>query len=623
MTEPVRHRLSDLSAEQRAQLTRRLRTRATGATEPGRYDVVVLGGGAAGLTLALQLRRARPGVRVLVAERQQHPVPEATHKVGESTVEIAAHYLRDVLELNEHLEKEQIRKFGLRMFFSGHGNTDITERVELGSSEFPPLATYQLDRGRLENELGAACLRAGVDFLPGSKVLGVELAADSAPHQVRLAAEDGERVVRARWVVDATGRGQLLQRRFGLRKEVGHRANAAWFRIGHPIDLGSWSEDPAWQARLREGQRELSTNHLMGPGYWVWLIRLASGAISIGIVAEDGTHPFEGFNTFERALEWLREHEPQCARAVEEHRERLQDFRVMKDYSYSCEQVYDGRARWCLTGESGIFLDPLYSPGLDLIAIGNGLVADLVGRSLDGEDVTVRASVHDGLFRRVTEMWLAVYENQYALMGNARVMSSKVIWDTAFYWGVFGLLFFQDRFRTVADDPSVAADLERLTAISNRVQAFFREWAAIDDTPLEARFVDLYSPLDFMVRLHAGMADDLPDGRFAERFSANTRLFAQLAGQLVTTVIDAHGDRYGDDRVIAQVQRWQRDPLIAELIAVHRRESRDHPTSAGWIALRPSTATGDEPSEPSDPKEPNEPNGADGMEQHPGEVSYA
>ncbi|GLF93015.1 NAD(P)/FAD-dependent oxidoreductase [Streptomyces yaizuensis] len=615
MTQPARHRISDLSAEKRALLARRLRTRAADeATRPDRYDAVILGGGAAGLTLALHLRRARPGIRVLVAERQEHPVPEAAHKVGESTVEIAAHYLRDVLGLREHLETRQIRKFGLRMFFSDDDNTDIAGRVELGSSVFPPLATYQLDRGRLENELGAVCSREGVDFLPGSKVLQVEFATDGSHHRVRLLADAQERDVRARWVIDATGRSHFLERRFGLRKEVGHKANAAWFRLGHPIDLGTWSDDPDWHARIRQGRRELSTNHLMGPGYWVWLIRLASGSISIGIVAEAGTHPFEDFNTLERALDWLRAHEPQCARAVEEHQDKIQDFRVMKDYSYSCDQVYDGRARWCLTGESGIFLDPLYSPGLDLIAVSNGLVADLVTRSLDGEDVAVRASVHDALFRRVTDMWLAVYENQYALMGNARVMVSKVIWDTAFYWGVFGLLFFQGRFPRVADSPSVAADLERLADISNRVQAFFREWAAIEDSPLEARFVDLYSPLDFMVKLHAGMADDLPDDRFPERFSANTTLFAQLAGQLITAVIDAHGGRYGDDRVIAQVQSWQRDPLIADLIAVHRRERHHSPTSEGWIALRaPGAGEG---------TAGHDGNGADSMEQHSSEVSY-
>ena len=615
MTQQTRARIADLSADKRAVLARTLLARRAGEIAgPDHYDVVIMGGGVAGLTLALHLRRARPDARVLVVERQQHPVPETTHKVGESTVEIAAHYLRDILGLGDHLETRQIRKFGLRMFFSKHGNTDIAERVELGSSEFPPHATYQLDRGRLENELGRLCHEQGVDLLTGGRVQQVDLDADRPHHRLRVAANGEERDVWARWVIDATGRNHLLQRKLGLHKEVGHTANAAWFRVGHPIDIGRWTDDADWHGRIVEGRRELSTNHLMGPGYWVWLIRLATDSISIGIVADATKHRFDEFNTLDRALDWLAEHEPQCWAEVRRHHDRIQDFRVMKDYSYSCDQVFDGRGRWCLTGESGIFLDPLYSPGLDLIAIGNGLVADLVCRSLDGQDVTVPAAIHDALFRRITDMWLAIYQNQYSLMGNARVMTSKVIWDTAFYWGVFGLLFFQDRFRTVATSPTVAADLARLTDISNRVQAFFREWAAVDDRDLEARFVDLYSPLNFMVKLHAGMSDDLSDDQFAERFSANTRLFEQLAGQLVTTVIEAHGGRYDDDRVVAQIQAWQRDPLVGELIATYWRERHRNPTSEGWLvvhAAAPATAAG------------HEQNGANNGGRRVDEVSYA
>src|ERR1700693_3638723 len=101
----------------------------------GSYDVVILGGGIAGLTLALQLRQSLPDVRLLVAEKQPHPVPEAAHKVGESSVEIQAHYLRDVLGLQEHLDEQQLHKLGLRMFFSHDGNTDITERAEYGQIE--------------------------------------------------------------------------------------------------------------------------------------------------------------------------------------------------------------------------------------------------------------------------------------------------------------------------------------------------------------------------------------------------------------------------------------------------------------------------------------------------------
>ena len=112
----------------------------------------------AALTLALEIRRARPSTRILVIEPNAHPVPEITHTVGESTVEVSAHYLRDRLGLGDHLSTSHIRKLGLRMFFSHERNTDIAQRMELGSSSFVPQVTYQIDRGRLENELNRRCL---------------------------------------------------------------------------------------------------------------------------------------------------------------------------------------------------------------------------------------------------------------------------------------------------------------------------------------------------------------------------------------------------------------------------------------------------------------------------------
>ena len=118
-------------------------------------DVAILGGGIAGLTLALQLRRACPDLSILVAEKVRHPVREAAHKVGESTVEIAAHYLRDVIGLAEPLQRDHLNKFGLRVFFSAGDNRDIAQRRELGHAVAPPqrVGTFQIDRGRLENTL--------------------------------------------------------------------------------------------------------------------------------------------------------------------------------------------------------------------------------------------------------------------------------------------------------------------------------------------------------------------------------------------------------------------------------------------------------------------------------------
>ena len=590
-------RIAALPAEKRALLLRQLQEQKTmGDTSSGQpgdfssdqYDVAILGGGLAGLTLALQLKKTRPTVRVLVVEKQKHPVPEAAHKVGESTVEIAAHYLRDILGLEEHLRTQQVRKFGLRMFFSFDGNRDISRRVELGSTVFPPLTTYQLDRGRLENTLAAMLPEQGITLLEGGKVTQVDLRPQEDFHCLRVLHEDREREIKARWIVDGSGRTTILQRQLGLAKKVSHKANAAWFRLAYPLDLNTWSSDPVWRARISEGDRALSTNHLMGPGYWVWLIRLASGSISIGIVADDARHSFSEFNRLERALHWLQEHEPQCAAAIEEHRDKIQDFRVMKDYSYSCQQVFSGE-RWCLSGEAGVSLDPLYSPGSDLIAIANGLICDLVGRDLRGEDIQGRAAIHNQLFLNLTSIWLGIYERQYALMDNAQVMVAKIIWDTAFYWGVFGLLYFHDKFRSIADNPGIAATLSQVATLSNRVQAFFREWYALAQPVASDAFVDLYSPFDFMQQLHTGMAAGLSSSELEAQFAANIRLFERLAGQMVSTVIETHVDDLQDEAVFNQIQRWQTDPYLAELVARYRRENRAHPIPNGWITLGQQT----------------------------------
>lgn len=556
-------------------------------------DVAVIGGGAAGLTLALHLREQRPGTRIVVLERQEHPVPEATHKVGESTVEIAGYYLRQVLGLEQHLQSQQLNKYGLRVFFSKDGNDDITRRVELGHSVRPPgaVGTYQLDRGRLENALGRELAARGVRFLSGAKVETVDLLPDAEHHRLQVRTADGAtRQIQARWVVDATGRTSLLKRRLGLAKKVGHRANAAWFRVGCPIDVDQWSDDPQWHARIQEGRRELSTNHLMGPGYWVWLIRLASGSTSVGIVTDPDLHPFEQLNQFERALAWLEQHEPQCAGIIRQHHDKLQDFRVMKDYAYSCEQVFS-EDRWCLAGEAGVFLDPLYSPGLDLIAISNGLITDLITHALDGDDIEELAAIHNQVFLLIADGWLSIYENQYPLMGNTRVMLAKVIWDTAVYWAAPGLLYFHDVLRHLGDRPDIVTGLARFSAASRDVQRFFREWAAVDDEQRDqAPFVRFYD-FDFMSRLHIGMTADLTDEDLNTQFAANIRFIEHLSGQLVATVLEEFETESWNPAKREQAQRWRADQALMSLVEVHLRERESMPLSDQWIRLRPIDET--------------------------------
>ncbi len=576
----VHAQLSQLSPEARAALAQRIKTRLVdGNSAQPDHDVAIVGGGVAALTLALELRRTRPRTRLLIVEPRDQPSPEITHTVGESTVEISAQYLRDRLELADHLNSAQIRKMGLRMFFSHDGNTDIAQRMELGSSSFTPQVTYQIDRGRLENELTRRCVSAGVEITAG-RVTSVEFGAGHHPHTLHVQQGDATTSTTARWVVDASGRNRALPRQLELKRSNEHHCNAVWLRVATEIDIGQWSDDPNWQARLVEGDRAMSTNHLMGEGYWVWLIRLASGSTSVGIVADPAFHAFSDFNTLEKARSWLAGHEPQCAAVVEQSRHLIKDFRVMKKYSHGATKVYDAQDRWCLTGDAAVFLDPLYSSGLDLVAIGNGLITDMITRELDGENVVARSGINDSLFRSLTDMWLNIYCDQYKLMGSPAVMTAKVIWDIAFYWGFLGLMYSNGRFVSVADDPGVVPHLEGLIELSNRMQRFFREWAGVETARPSSQFVDLYSAQNFMVTLHTAMMGRAPD--FTAQFDANVMLLRQLAGQLIETVLTDKCRLFSDD-IMRQVQAWQRDTFLRELRSTYRREQDGDPLSHEWI----------------------------------------
>jgi flavin-dependent dehydrogenase len=493
-----------------------------------RFDVVVLGGGLAGQTLARQIKRARPETTVLVTELRPHPVPESAHKVGESTVEIGSHYFAEVLALQHHLTTAQLRKAGLRYFFPSGANDDVARRVEMGASYFPPVPSYQLDRGRFENALRADNAAMGVEFWDRVKAGPVTRQGDT--HHVVLERAGSPCTVACRWVVDASGRAGLMKRQLGLARESGHKCNAVWFRLARKIDPDEWSDAPHWQDRLPKGLRWMSTNHFMGRGYWVWFIPLAPEATSVGIVADAALHPISEMRSFELALGWIAKHEPLCARVIEEHRGTLMDFLALKHYAYGCAQVFSGD-RWALTGEAGVFTDPFYSPGSDFIGMSNTYISDLILRDLAGEPIAARAAEYNRIYLNTYESFLTVYENQYPLMGNPRVMAAKIVWDFAIYWGFLTLQFLTGRLCDLELQAKAGHTLQRVNHLNARVQAFFRQWDALEGRDCEERFIDVLD-VDIMRRLHYELRDNLPGGELLERFSQNLGLLESLAAAL-------------------------------------------------------------------------------------------
>ncbi|MCC4603479.1 NAD(P)/FAD-dependent oxidoreductase [Xanthomonas campestris pv. badrii] len=506
-----------------------------------RADVVITGGGLAGLSLALQLKQRDPALAITVLERRAHPVREAAFKVGESTVEIGAHYFAQVLDLREHLEIEQIRKFGFRFFFSDK-REDIDRCTELGVSKILPTPSWQIDRGRFENFLGERARAQGITFIDGCSVKGVDLAEDDADHAVRYECAGTAGTLQARWVVDASGRAGLLKRKLGLAQDNAHNANAVWWRVEGLIDPNGWSQDSSWLQRCTPPDRWRSTNHMCGPGYWFWLIPLSSGAHSLGIVCDAAMHPLETMNTHEKAMDWLRLHQPQVAATLDSAHYRLQDFLFLRKFSYGCTQVFSAQ-RWALTGEAGLFLDPFYSPGSDFIAISNTYICELIGRDRAGKSLSPYVELYQQLYFSFYENTLTLYQDQYALFGDEQVMPVKVIWDYTYYWSLLAPLFCSGRIADLSLLARMKADFFYARDMNLAMQRVLHDWGVRNTeqgiTGSDGRLLDQYL-IGWFNELNGALNDTLDDDAFAARIHRNVAQMAVLAREILQQARQRH-----------------------------------------------------------------------------------
>jgi flavin-dependent dehydrogenase len=507
-------------------------------TGPGTHDadVVIVGGGLAGLTLALQLRQQDAALRIVVLERHRHPVREAAFKVGESTVEIGAHYLSHVLGLREHLDAQHIRKFGFRFFFN-EGRDDIDRCAEIGVSRALPTPSWQVDRGRFENFLGERVRGHGIEFIDGATVRGIDVGSDGAGHCVRYERDGIARTLQSTWLIDASGRAGLVKRKLGLAQPNAHDANAVWWRVDGHLDPDDWSGDADWLARCTPPDRWRSTNHLCGPGYWAWMIPLASNAHSIGIVCDGAMHPLETMNTHAKATAWLHEHQPRLARALAAPGHDVQDFMFLRHFSYGCAQLFS-RDRWALTGEAGLFLDPFYSPGTDFIALSNTYVCDLIARDRAGTPFAPFVAMYEQLYRSFYENTLSLYQDQYALFGDAQVMPLKVIWDYTFYWALLAPLYFAQRQCDLGALGRLRGEFTAASALNRAMQPLLREWGERNrvEEPVQAvldgRMLDQYR-IGWFHELNRALNDPLDDDAFIERIRDNVALMRRLAAELL------------------------------------------------------------------------------------------
>jgi hypothetical protein len=262
-----------------------------------------------------------------------------------------------------------------------------------------------------------------------------------------------------------------LRQRRGTARETRHGNGASWFRVEGDLHVDDWGTGAAWRSRCHDTPRRLSTNHFMGPGYWAWVIPLASRATSIGVVYDPDVVESREVSERHALRAWLEREQPLLAAHLDGA--RLMDFHTMHRYAVGCREIYSSDG-WMLSGDASVFADPFYSPGGDFIAIGNTFVTELI----TGE--RQEADVHR--FQRYLLAFfassLSLFRGQYPGFGHRDLMVLKTAWDYGYYWAVLAKLFFCGRMTDTAFMSDVQRDLNRAAGLNARMQKQFRELAA-------------------------------------------------------------------------------------------------------------------------------------------------
>jgi flavin-dependent dehydrogenase len=331
-------------------------------------DVVVVGGGPAGTAAAAWL--TREGRRVVLFERDQFPRFHIGESLLASVNDVMAAIGADGLVRQAGFPE----KWGATFMTADGGNERYADFSVAPGVRSPQ--TWQVPRAAFDELLLRHAAACGADVRERQRVVDVQFDDDGVTVSAQASGgAEGARTVRARALIDASGRGSLLSRKFSLRIDEPRLASLAVFShySGVPRQLGRRSGDIRIVARNDLG--------------WFWLIPISGELVSVGVVlpraAARDLHALEPGPLLDRTIAET----PVVARLLASAR-REWPVRVEKDFSFG-SRAYAGD-RWVLAGDAGSFLDPVFSTGV-AIALESGLeAAQAVGEGLKTGDLTAR-----------------------------------------------------------------------------------------------------------------------------------------------------------------------------------------------------------------------------------------
>ncbi|WP_437673352.1 NAD(P)/FAD-dependent oxidoreductase [Sorangium sp. So ce131] len=368
-----------------------------------RWDVIILGGGPGGSTLAASL--ARLGRRALVLERERFP----RFHIGESLLP----HSREVFErlgLDEKLDARFLRKYGARFLCSSTGRTRTYSFADAFDPKFE--FAYQVPRDEFDllllrhaAELGAEVRESweAVEVVfDGSRAVGVRArpvarSGDAAPGSRAAAGDVVE--LRAPVIVDATGRDTLLASRMRRKAQVAELDKTALF---------AHYEGAAREEGIHQGNIQV----VIFEHGWFWFIPFRGAVTSVGAVVSSSWIRSRAKGEtldelFDRTIA-----ESRWAREFLANARRTRPVGALADFSYRIDQLTgDG---WLFVGDAGGFIDPLFSTGAHLAIKGADLAATAIHRALDAGDTSRAAFAgYEAEVRYAVDLFLGVVQGFY------------------------------------------------------------------------------------------------------------------------------------------------------------------------------------------------------------------
>jgi flavin-dependent dehydrogenase len=320
-------------------------------------DVIVLGGGLAGLAAATHLARA--GIQVLCVD----PSPCEGVRVGESLDWAAPQLLANLgFEARALLDdRVATRKRHLRVLPDDGPAFELAPEPWFARAPLSlELETLHLDRERFDRALLAAAQRAGVEVLR-ERVSSVHVADGRVE-----AVETRTARLRARRYVDASGAARLVGRALGL-----------------PVRAFGRTKVSLWTYLPSTSSVEGTTLHLSGGDEylrWIWEIPIAPDVLSVGLTlsAEELKRRLPLRGGVEAVMRGELEGNERLAAALAS----APELRVhARTFRCSVQGAVSG-PNWLSIGEAAAMIDPLTSNGFTFALRFAEHAAELIERSL-------------------------------------------------------------------------------------------------------------------------------------------------------------------------------------------------------------------------------------------------